>query len=105
MHTCSGSWQLESGSVHPGREHVAKPTEFLFFHGKLAAESLRELLFTNNPFPLIINDVPPPHPPVIINHPGCQNLFIIRGAYLLKGFGRAALKFFLKSLTLEVRSR
>ena len=54
----------------------------------------------NNPFPLIINDVPPP--PVTINNPGSQKLFfIIRVAYLLKGFGSAAFKFFLKSIKIE----
>ena len=51
--------------------------------------------FHVNPFPLIINDVPPL--PVIINIPGGQKIFIIRGEYLLKGFGRAAFKFLLKS--------
>ena len=44
-----------------------------------------------NRFPLMINDVPPP--PLIINNPGRQKLFIIRGEYSLKGFGRAAFKF------------
>ena len=59
-----------------------------------------------NPFPLIINDVPPPppSPPVIINNPGGQKLFIIRGEYLLKGFGRAAFKFLLKSIKTDVKS-
>ena len=57
-----------------------------------------------NRFPLIINDVPtPPH--VIINNPGCQKLFIFRGEYLLKGFGRAAFKFLLKSIKIELKSR
>ena len=46
---------------------------------------------TFNRFPLIINDVPPP--PAIMNNPGSQKLFLIRGAHLLKGFGRAAFKF------------
>ena len=55
-----------------------------------------------NRFPLIINDVPPP---LIINNPGCQKLFIIRGEYFLKGFGRAAFKFLLKSIKIEVKSR
>ena len=55
-----------------------------------------------NRFPLIINDVPPPpHPPVIINIPGGQKIFIIRGEYLLKGFGRAAFKFLLKSIKIK----
>ena len=42
-----------------------------------------------------MNDVPP-LPSEIINNPGGQKLFIIRGAYLLKGFGRAAFKFLFK---------
>ena len=47
-----------------------------------------------------------PHPPpVIINDPGGQKLFIIRGAHLLKGFGRAAFKFLLKSIKIELKSR
>ena len=53
-----------------------------------------------NRFPLIINDVPPP-PSLIINIPGGQNIFIIRGEYLLKGFGRAAFKFLLKSIKIK----
>ena len=55
----------------------------------------------DNRFPLIINDVPPPVPPVIINIPGGQKIFIIRGEYLLKGFGRAAFKFLLKSVKIK----
>ena len=55
-----------------------------------------------NRFPLIINDAPP-HPPVIINNPVGQKIF--RGAYSLKGFGRAALKFLLKSMNIELKSR
>ena len=43
-------------------------------------------------------------PPVIINNPGGQKLFI-RGAYLLKGFGRTAFKFLLKSIEIEEKSR
>ena len=54
-----------------------------------------------NRFPLIINDVPPPHPPLIINIPGGQKIFIIRGEYLLKGFGRAAFKFLLNSIKIK----
>ena len=54
----------------------------------------------HNRFPLIINDVPPP-PSLIINIPGCQKIFIIRGEYLLKGFGRAAFKFLLKSIKIK----
>ena len=61
------------------------------------------LLLPTNRFPLIINDVPPP--PVIINNPGGQKLCIIRGAYLLKGFGRAALKFLLKAIEIDLKSR
>ena len=57
----------------------------------------------NNPFPLIINDVPPPR--LIINNPGGQNLFIIRGEYLLRGFGRAAFKFLLKSIEIKIKSK
>ena len=57
-----------------------------------------------NRFPLIINDVPPPHP-VIINNPGGQKLFIIRGACLLKGLSRAAFKILLKSIRIESKSR
>ena len=57
----------------------------------------------SNPFPLIINDVPPPPlPPVIINNPGSQKLFIIRGEYLLKEFSRAAFKILLKSIKIEL---
>ena len=52
-----------------------------------------------NRFPLIINDVPPPS--LIINIPGGQKVFIIRGEYLLKGFGRAAFKFLLKSIKIK----
>ena len=44
---------------------------------------------------LIINDVTPP---LKMNIPGGQKLFIIRGENLLKGFGRAAFKFRLKSI-------
>ena len=54
----------------------------------------------HNRFPLIINDVPPPLP--IMNIPGGQKLFIIRGEYLLKGFGRAAFKFLLKSIKIKL---
>ena len=46
-----------------------------------------------NPFPLIMNDVPP----LIMNIPGGQKFNITRGAYLLREFGRDASKFFLKS--------
>ena len=58
------------------------------------------VFFLFNRFPLIINDVPPP-PTVIINIPGGQKIFIIRGEYLLKGFGRAAFKFLLKSTKIK----
>ena len=44
-----------------------------------------------NPFPLIINDVG-------------QKIFVIRRAYLLKGFGRVALKFLFQSITIAVKS-
>ena len=60
----------------------------------------------HNRFPLIINDVPTPPPPLIINNPGSQKLIIIiRGAYLLKGFSRAAFKILLKSMKIELKSR
>ena len=63
-------------------------------------------LGTVNPFPLVISDVlPTPPPSVIINNPGGQKLFIIRVAYLLKGFGRAAFKFLLESINIELKSR
>ena len=55
-----------------------------------------------NLFPLIINDVPPP---LIINNPGGQKLFIIRAEYLLRGFGRAAFKFLLKSIEIKIESK
>ena len=58
-----------------------------------------------NPFPLIINDVPPPPSPLIINNPGGQKLFIIRGEYLSRGFGRAAFKFLLKSIEIKIKSK
>ena len=43
-------------------------------------------------------------PPIIVNNPGGQKSFIIRGAYLLKGFGRAAFKFLLISIEIELKS-
>ena len=52
-----------------------------------------------NPFPLIINDVPPP--PLNNKYSGGQKIFIIRVEYLLKGFGRAAFKFLLKSIKIK----
>ena len=56
-----------------------------------------------NRFPPIINDVPPPpSPPLIINIPVGQKIFIISGEYLLKGFGRAAFKFLLKSIKNQI---
>ena len=58
----------------------------------------RALAFDNR-FPLIINDVPPP----IRNNPGAQKLFIIRVSHLLKEFGRAAFKFLLKSIEIELK--
>ena len=56
---------------------------------------------SGNCFPLMINDVPPP---VIMNNPGGQKLVIMRGAYLLKGFGRADFKFLSKSINVELKS-
>ena len=47
-----------------------------------------------NRFPLIIDVVPSQ----ILNNPGAQELFIIKVAYLLREFGRAASKFLVKSI-------
>ena len=46
---------------------------------------------------------PPPLP--IINNPGGQKSFVIRGDYLLKGFGRAAFKFLLKPIEIKIKSK
>ena len=68
--------------------------------------SEEQILYANNRFPLIMNDVPPPPPfPVIINNPGGQKLFIIRGAYSLKGFSRAAFRILVKQIKIELKSR
>ena len=56
-------------------------------HSMLLQHNIVQSSKIYNPFPLIINDVPLP---VIINNPGSQKLFIIRGEYLLKEFSRAA---------------
>ena len=76
---------------------------FYIFLWKLK-EGYQDFNDSCNRFPPIINDVPPPVR-VILNNPGGQKLFIIKGEYLLKGFGRAAFKFLLKSIKIELKSR
>ena len=59
---------------------------------------MRTVIRTNR-FPLIVNDVPP-RPPNN-KYSRWSKIIIIRGEYLLKGFGRAAFKFLLKSIKIK----
>ena len=58
---------------------------------------------TTNRFPLRIDEVPTP--PRNNKQSGGQKLSVIRVAYLLKGFSRAAFNIFLTSIKIELKSR
>ena len=85
---------MEGLSSHPDRELQEK---YQYGAQKFARTSLEadnnnnnnnnnhnNTIDNSNRFPLIINDVPPPPPPVIINIPGGQKIFIIRGGIFIE---------------------
>ena len=75
--------------------HVSTPY-FMSGAKGLARCSLASCLQVRERYLLLCNRFP-----LIINIPGGQKIFIIRGEYLLKGFGRAAFKFLIKSIKIK----